>query len=96
MIRFQADADLNQAILLATVRRFPRLDFQSATDAGLAGLTDLAVLALASEQGRILVTHDKRTMPLHFATFIDCSSPQQRSPMNGSIGSSFSRSNGAL
>jgi hypothetical protein len=71
MIRFQADADLNQAILLATVRRFPRLDFQSATDAGLAGLTDLAVLALASEQGRILVTHDKRTMPLHFATFID-------------------------
>jgi len=54
MIRFQADADLNQAILLATVRRFPRLDFQSATDAGLAGLTDLEVLTLASEQGRIL------------------------------------------
>ena len=71
MIRFQADADLNQAILLATVRRFPRLDFQSATDAGLAGLTDLEVLTLASEQGRILVTHDKRTMPLHFGTFIE-------------------------
>jgi hypothetical protein len=67
MIRFQTDADLNQAILLATVRRFPRLDFQSATD---AGLTDLEVLTLASEQGRILVTHDKRTMPLHFAIFI--------------------------
>ena len=70
MIRFQADADLNQAILLATVRRFPRLDFQSATDAGLAGLTDLEVLTLASEQGRILVTHNKRTMPLHCGTFI--------------------------
>jgi hypothetical protein len=70
MIRFQADADLNQTILLATVRRSPRLDFQSATAAGLAGLTDLEVLTLASGQGRILVTHDKRTMPLHFADFI--------------------------
>jgi len=29
MIRFQADADLNQTILLAAVRRSPALDFQS-------------------------------------------------------------------
>jgi len=57
MIRFQADADLNQNVLLAAVRRLPSLDFQSATDAGLAGLTDLEVLTLASEQGRVLVTH---------------------------------------
>lgn len=70
MIRFQADADLNQTILLATVRRSPGLDFQSASDAGLAGLSDPEVLKLASEQGRILVTHDKKTMPHHFADFI--------------------------
>lgn len=70
MIRFQADADLNQNILLAAVRRFPSLDFQSATDAGLAGLSDLEVLEVASGQGRVLVTHDKKTMPRYLAEFI--------------------------
>lgn len=70
MIRFQADADLNQGILLATIRRLPALDFQSATEAGLAGLTDPQVLALSAGQDRILVTHDMRTMPHHFASFI--------------------------
>jgi hypothetical protein len=70
MIRLQADADLNQGILLATIRRLPALDFQSATEAGLAGLTDRQVLALAANQLRILVTHDIRTMPHHFAAFI--------------------------
>lgn len=70
MIRFQADADLNQGILLATIRRLPALDFQSATEARLAGLTDSQVLALAADQDRILVTHDMRTMPHHFEDFI--------------------------
>ena len=73
MIRFQADADLNQTILLAAVRRRPGLDLQCALDAQLAGLDDSEVLALASEQGRILVTHDRKTMPRHFADFITCS-----------------------
>lgn len=71
MIRFQADADLNQGILLATIRRLPVLDFQSATEAGLAGLIDPQVLGLSPGQGRILVTHDMRTMPHHFASFIE-------------------------
>ncbi len=70
MIRYQADADLNQGIVLAVVRRLPNIDFQSAREAHLAGLTDPEVLALASDQGRILVTHDMRTMPRHFASFI--------------------------
>lgn len=70
MIRYQADADFNQTILLAAVRRSPALDFQSSTDAALAGLSDLEVLKRASEQERILVTHDKKTMPRHFAEFI--------------------------
>jgi hypothetical protein len=39
-IRFQADADLNQIILLATVRREPTVDFQTASAAGLANLGD--------------------------------------------------------
>jgi hypothetical protein len=36
----------------------------------LAGLHDLEVLALAARDGRLLVTHDKNTMPTHFGEFI--------------------------
>lgn len=47
-IRFQADADLNQIILLATIRREPAIDFQTAIAAGLARLKDREVLAMAA------------------------------------------------
>lgn len=40
-------------------------------EAGLRGLDDKSVLTLAAKEGRILVTHDRRTMPRHFAEFID-------------------------
>lgn len=69
-VRFQADADLNLVILLALVRREPAIDFQTAVAAGLAGLSDREVLAMASRDGRVLVTHDQKTMPRHFAEFI--------------------------
>jgi hypothetical protein len=69
-IRFQADADFNQTILLAAIRREPSLDFQTAFAGGLAGLADTDVLARSAESGRILVTHDQRTMPRHFAEFV--------------------------
>ena len=62
-IRFQADADLNQKIVLATLRHEPALEFQTATEAGLLGLADPKVY-------RILVTHDGRTIPHHFADFL--------------------------
>jgi hypothetical protein len=69
-LRFQADADLNQILLHAVIRREPALDFQTAEAAGLAGLRDPAVLALAAREGRVLVAHDQKTMPRHFAAFI--------------------------
>jgi hypothetical protein len=75
-IRFQADADLNQVIVSAVVRRVPAIDFKSATSAGLAGLKDQEVLAVAARDGRILVTHDQSTMPKHFREFLR----SQRSP----------------
>jgi hypothetical protein len=73
-IRFQADADLNHVILLAVVRRRPAIDFHSAVAARLAGLDDLAVLALAATEGRVLVSHDQTTMPSHFGRFIGAQS----------------------
>lgn len=69
-IRFQADADLNQIILLAAVRREPAIDFQTAVSGNLAGLSDTEVLALAAREGRLLVTHDHKTMPRYFSEFI--------------------------
>jgi len=69
-VRFQADADFNQIILLATIRREPAIDFQTAMTAGLPGVTDPKVLARAATDGRVLVTHDRKTMPLHFSEFI--------------------------
>jgi predicted nuclease of predicted toxin-antitoxin system len=68
-IKFQADADLNQTIVKALRRRQPEIDFQSADEAGLRGLSDLDVLARAASAGRILVSHDCNTMPVHFAVF---------------------------
>ena len=69
-LRFQADNDLDQRIVLATRRLDPAIDFQIAPEMGLHGLADPEVLALAVQQGRLLVTHDRRTMPGHFETFI--------------------------
>jgi len=40
-VRFQADADLNQIIVSAVLRREPAIDFRTATAARLAGLEDL-------------------------------------------------------
>ena len=69
-VRFQADNDLNRLIVTATLRREPAIDFRTAQAAGLDRLDDRAVLKGAAEEGRILVTHDKRSMPRHFAEFI--------------------------
>ena len=69
-IRFQADADLNQIIVKATLRLEPGIDFQTAHAGGLANLDDATVLKRAAEQGRIVVSHDRKTMPGHFGQFI--------------------------
>lgn len=68
--RFQADADLNEDIVTGVLRRAPEIDFQTATEAGLQGLKDENVLEIASLEERILVSHDRKTMPKYFAEFI--------------------------
>ena len=69
-ISFQADADFNEDILKGVRRREPRIDFRTAAAAGLRSLTDLEVLTLSAREGRILVSHDRRTMPRAFAEFV--------------------------
>lgn len=70
MVRVLADASLHHAIVASCSRREPAIDFLSAHAAKLHGLNDPDVLAIAAEQGRILVTHDFRTMPKHCAEFL--------------------------
>ncbi len=54
-VRYQADADLNQVIVTGVLRREPAIDFQTAFAAGLGGVKDPEVLAIAAQQERILV-----------------------------------------
>jgi hypothetical protein len=70
-VRFQADADFSQRIISAVRRREPAIDFQIAGLLGLRGLGDPEVLALAAQEGRVLVSHDPTTMPAHFAKFVE-------------------------
>jgi len=68
--KFLADANFDLVILAAAKRREPGLDFQTAQEAGLTSMEDPDVLAVAAQAGRVLLTHDVRTMPRHFAAFI--------------------------
>ena len=43
-IHFQADADLNQLLVRAALRREPKINFQTAFQAKLANLDDIQVL----------------------------------------------------
>ena len=70
-VRFQADADLHRPIIAGIKRREPTVDFRTAQEARLAGLDDPTVLAMAANEGRLLVSHDGSTMPEHFANFIE-------------------------
>jgi hypothetical protein len=65
-VRFLADADLNYAVVHGLRLREPFIDFKTANDAGLEGLSDPEVLELAAREERVLVSHDKSTMPVHF------------------------------
>jgi len=65
-IRFQADNDLKFGIVRAVRRREPAIDFVSAQEAGLDGVSDPEVLDRAATEGRILVSHDRRTMLDYF------------------------------
>ena len=65
-IRFQADNDLKFGIVKATRLHEPAIDFASAQDAGLDGLGDPELLERLALEGRVLVSHDRRTMLDHF------------------------------
>ncbi|MBL8188748.1 MAG: DUF5615 family PIN-like protein [Acidobacteria bacterium] len=72
-IQFMADACLDHDIVTIIRRREPGLNIQTAHEADLEGVLDSEVLRLAAENGRLLLTADRATMPTHFAQFISSS-----------------------
>ncbi|HEV7403043.1 MAG TPA: DUF5615 family PIN-like protein [Chthoniobacteraceae bacterium] len=73
-LRLQADADFNQRIVAGVLRLEPAIDLLSSNESSLAGRPDPEVLTYCAEEQRTLLTHDQRTMPHHFATFLAQSS----------------------
>lgn len=67
MLRLLIDQDFDQDILRGLERRIPNLDAITAYEIGLSEAPDPELLAWAAEEDRIVLTHDRRTMPDHAA-----------------------------
>ncbi|HUO08793.1 MAG TPA: DUF5615 family PIN-like protein [Phycisphaerae bacterium] len=63
MLRLLADENFNQDIVRGLWLRLPTLDLITLLDLGGAGLDDPSVLLRAAQENRILLTHDRATMP---------------------------------
>jgi len=64
-LRFLADEDFDNDIVRGLLRRLPTLDVVRAQDVGLSGQPDPAVLAWATQEDRVILTHDVSTMTAH-------------------------------
>lgn len=64
-MKFLADENFDNRIVRGLLRRQPYLDIIRVQDLEIAGADDLTVLAWAAQAGRILLTHDQRTIPNH-------------------------------
>jgi hypothetical protein len=67
MLRLLIDQDLDHDILRGLVRRIPQLNAVTALEIGMGEATDPQLLVKAAQEGRIIVTHDRKTMPTHAA-----------------------------
>lgn len=65
MLKVLIDHDFNHRILRALVRRIPHLDAVTAHQARLSDRPDTDLIEWAAGSGRVIVTHDRKTMPAH-------------------------------
>lgn len=70
-IRLLADADFRFGIVRGLLRRAPAIDFLPAQSTIPESMQDPDVLSLAKILGRVLVSHDHETMPVHFYSFLE-------------------------
>jgi hypothetical protein len=65
MVLLLADENFSHRILRGIRLRIKNVDLVVAQGTVLCGANDPALLAWAAEQGRIVLTHDRQTMPKH-------------------------------
>lgn len=65
VLRWLADENFNNDILRALFRANRDIDIVRVQDAGLTGTSDEALLAQATGQERVLLTHDVSTITAH-------------------------------
>jgi hypothetical protein len=70
MLRLLIDQDIDHDIPRGLIRRIPRVDVVTAFEIGLSKATDPELLTWAAQEGRIIVTHDRTTMPIHAANLM--------------------------
>lgn len=63
MLRLASDENFNGDIVRGLLFRLPELNLVRVQDVGLEGATDLVVLVWAAENDRIVMTHDRATLP---------------------------------
>ena len=63
MFRFLADENFNADIVRGLLLRQPTLEIVRVQEIGLAGADDPGVLAKAADEHRIVLTHDRSTLP---------------------------------
>ena len=63
MLRLLADENFNGDIVRAVLLRQPDLDIVRVQDVGIAGAADPFILAWAAANDRIVLTHDRATLP---------------------------------
>lgn len=61
-MKWLADENFDNDILRGIQRRDSHVDIHRVQDAGLSGAGDSAILAWATQQGRVLLTHDLSTI----------------------------------
>ena len=62
MLRLAADENVDARVVRGLLLRLVRVDLIRVQGAGLAGASDPEILAWAASEGRVLLTHDIRTM----------------------------------
>lgn len=78
--RFVGDEDFNRDIVAGLRRAQLAVDILTASEAGTLRWPDGDVLAWAAVHNRILLSHDQRTVPDHFARFLSQLASGEHSP----------------
>jgi hypothetical protein len=80
MIPYLADEDFNGRIVRGLLLREPTIDLIRVQDIELSGADDVQILKWTADKGRVVLTHDIRTMPVHAVSLVS-----KRQPMAGVV-----------